>query len=191
MADGGDRERKGPTFDIKATYGVTDARDKSGGKHINHSFFGCLLNTNYKPKDRESLEMMGKEYPRILEEVLSQNDDLMKRSIMIVDDITTHDDGRKTFTTHEISQEEYESDIKHIRSRFKAEVGNDYGKGGRFHMHCSFFIVHTTKIQLDLKPIVDAYNVELEAHGLPTIKYFKVKSEKPNTDLYMTKYNFV
>lgn len=180
-------QRKGPTFDIKGKKG---ASYKTDGKHINHSYFGCLMNTNYKPKSMEEVELYGDEYPDILQQVLDKNDNLFRRAITVVDDITTLDDGRKTFATHTISEDEYNDNIKHIRSRFKVEIGNDYGKGGRLHMHASFFIVHTTKIQMNLKPIVEAYNQELSAKGYPTIKYYHVKSDKPSTDLYMTKYNY-
>lgn len=181
--------RKGPTFDIKPKKGIS--YKTSSAKHINHSYFACLLNTNYKPKNVEEIEHYGDEYPAILQEVLNRNDNLFKRSITIVDNIINNFNETKTFVTHTCTQEEYDENIKHIRSRFKVEIGNDYGKGGRLHLHASFFIVHTTKIQLNLKPIVDAYNEELAARGYPQIKYFHVKSEKPSTDLYMTKYNFV
>lgn len=185
MAD----QKKGPTFDIKPKKGIS--YKAASDKHINHSYFACLMNTNSKPKSVEQIEAYGEQYPEIFQEVLNKNDTLFKRSITIVDNIVTNPDGSKTFTTHTCTQEEYDENIKHIRSRFKVEIGNDYGKGGRLHLHVSFFIVHTTKIQLNLKPIVEAYNQELTAQGLPTIKYYHVKSEKPSTDLYMTKYNFV
>lgn len=180
--------RKGPTFDIKGRRGINIATNTH--KKINHSFFACLLNTNFKPRDREQLQIFGEEYPDILETLLNGNDTLLKDSITIVDNITTLPDGRKTFVTHKISDEDYNTHIKHVRSRFKVEVGNNYGKGGRLHIHASFFIIHTTKIQLDLGPIVKAFNEELEARSMPTIKYFHVKSEKPSTDLYMSKYNY-
>lgn len=181
--------KTGPTFDIKRKKGISYKSESA--KKINHSYFACLLNTNYKPKTKEEIESYGDLYPEILEELLRNNNTLFQKSITIVDNIETLPDGRKDFTTHTCSEEEYNENIKHVRSRFKMEVGNDFGKGGRMHMHCSFFIVHTTKIQMNLKPIVTAYNTELEARGLPTIKYYHVKSEKPSTDLYMTKYNFL
>ena len=184
-----DIKKKGPTFDVKAKKGVSYAVAKD--KKINHSYFACLLNTNFKPKTKEQIEAYGDEYPDILTDVLNKNDNLFKKSITIVEKIDNNANGTKTFTTHTCTDEEYNDNIKHIRSRFKVEIGNDYGKGGRLHLHCSFFIVHTTKIQLNLKPIVEAYNNELSAKGLPVIKYYHVKSEKPSTDLYMTKYNFL
>lgn len=185
-------QNKGPSFDVKGKKGIGYKTDTSeSAKKIKHSYFGVLLNTNHKPKSQEEVERYGDDYPTILEELLNRNDTLFQRSITIVDNITTNDDGSKTFATHTCSQEEYDDNIKHIRSRFKVEIGNNYGKGGRLHIHASFFIVHTTKIQLNMKPIVDAYNHELGDRGLPTIKYFHVKSEKPSTDLYMTKYNYL
>jgi hypothetical protein len=182
----------GPSFDIKGKKGIyTRDQHQTDGARIKQSYFGCLLNTNMKPKTKEDAEFYGDEYPVILEEVLNKNDELFRKSIVIVDNIENHPDGRKTFTTHTISDQEYNEKIKHIRSRFKVEIGNDFGKGGRLHLHASFFIVHTTKIQLNLKPIIDAYNDVLEGRGLPKIKYFHVKSDKPSTDLYMTKYNYL
>jgi hypothetical protein len=189
MAIPAQQPRKGPSFDVKAKKGVGVIPENH--KQINHSNFGCLLNTNYKPKTNEEILDFGKQYPEILEETLNNNDSLFKKAITIVDDIKTNPNGSKTFTTHTIGDSEYDENIKHIRSRFKAEIGNDYGKGGRLHIHASFFIVHTTKIQINLKPIVDAFNVSLSAKDLPTIKYYHVKSEKPTTDLYMTKYNYL
>lgn len=179
----------GPTMDIKAKKGVSYKAD-TRGKKINHSYFACLFNTNYKPKTKQEIEMMGQAYPEVLEQVLNEHPEVFKRAITVVDRIVTHRDRKKTFETHTIGDAEYDENIRHIRSRFKAELGNDMGKGGRLHLHASFFIVHTTKIQLNLEPIVTLFNQALERRGLPTIKYYHVKSEKPSTDLYMTKYNY-
>jgi hypothetical protein len=174
-----------PTFDIKGKKGVGV---KQSRKKINHSYFGCLLNTNYKPKTKDEITRMGEQYPKIMEEALTP--DVLESAITIVDNITTLPDGRKTFETHKITHADFEEQIKHIRSRFKCEIGNDFGKGGRFHLHASFFIVHTTKIQMDMQPIVNAVNEILASKGLPLLKYFHIKSEKPTTDLYMTKYDY-
>jgi hypothetical protein len=176
-----------PSFDIKGKKGLKETRHVSDGKKINHSFFGVMLNTNYKPKYRDEVKMMADEYPQILEDLLKNNDTLFQKSIVIVDKIENAGGGKKHFEGHTISPAQYEADIKHIRSRFQSEIGHT---GGKFHLHASFFVVHTTKIQMNMKPMVDAFNKELEARGLHTIKYFHVKAEKASTDLYMTKYDY-
>lgn len=180
------QKKKGPQLDIKGKVGLF-SHPKNENKKLTHSFFACLLNTNYHPKSNEEAQMMAQEYPTILEDLLKENADLFRNSITVVDKIDTHADFKKTFHTHRISEEEFDENIKRIRSRFKCEMGA--GKG-RFHLHATFFVVHTTKIQMDLKPIIDAYNVELTSRGLHPITYFHTKSEKPNTDLYMSKYDF-
>jgi hypothetical protein len=178
-----------PTFDIKGKKGVNVL--KADAKHIKTSMFSCMLNTNYKPRSREEREQMGDAYPDILQELLTSHPQLFQQCVVVVDNIKTLPDNRKTFDVHSISSEDFEKDIKHIRSRFHCEVGNTRGKGERFHLHASFFIVHTTKIQFDLGPLVTELNKVLTDRNLPLIKYFHVSSEKPSTDLYMSKYNYV
>lgn len=177
-----------PSFDVKGKRGLKEQKHVSDGKKINHSFFGVMLNTNYKPRYKEEVERMANDYPEILEDLLTNNDALFQQSIVIVDKITTVAGGRKQFDAHTITPGQYDSDIKHIRSRFQSEIGQ---VGGRFHLHASFFVVHTTKIQMNMKPIVDAFNKELGNRGMPLIKFYRTKAEKASTDLYMTKYDYV
>jgi hypothetical protein len=176
--------KKGPTLDIKKKKNLVADEDNQGGKNIKCSSFVCLFNTNYRPKDKEELQQFFDQFPDVMAAVLTHG--MFMKIITVLVKIDTDPTGKKTMTTRDISPEEYEEDIRHIRTRFNCEVGYS-GKGRRFHIHLNFFIVHTTKIQIELKPLVEAINVELEARSLPLIKYFHTKSEKPASQLYMKK----
>jgi hypothetical protein len=180
---------KRPIFDVKAKKGQDYTKYKiAGKKKIVCSSFVVLMNTNFKPRDKAQIDDYMQRYPEILESTINSNPDMMQKCFFVVDNIVAGPHN-KQFFTHAISDEEY-GDIKYVKSRFEGEVGLDFKRGGRFHLHCSFFVVHTSKLQMELKPLVDKYNEDLAAEGYPPIKYYHVKAEKPSTTSYMKKYYY-
>ena len=186
------RASSGPVFDVKGKRGV-DYRDYQvkDAKKLKTSAFTILLNTNIKPKTKEEIGEWMDQYPEILENVINSNPEVMKKCFSFVAGIQTNGaTGKKTFQLRDMTDAEYSNDIKYVKSRFQGEVGLNFKQGGRFHLHCTFFVVHTSKIQMDMKPLIDKYNESLEAAGLPPIKYFHTKSEKPNGADYQKKYYY-
>jgi hypothetical protein len=160
---------------------------------LKHSNFNITLNTNYRPK-REEIERFDKLYTEAIEEALNKNDcHAIFDALRVIDSIQDDPNhpGKRVYTTHKMTMQEYDTLVKNIQTEYKCEVGVNFKYGGRFHIHGFIYILHTSRLHLDMDPIVNAINTECNKRGIPTIKYAHASYEKPSMRDYMKKMDFV
>jgi hypothetical protein len=186
--------RRGPILDVKAKpmnfLDVAQARRVK----LKHSSFGFTMNTNYRPKSKEEMVEMDRAFTEAMEEALYKDGgkNLME-SLRVIDSMEKGPGpgAKRTFVTHQMTQQEFEEHVKKVKVRFRNEIGTNYKYGGRWHLHGYIYVVHTTMIHLDIQALMRAANAELSAKGLPTLKYGHFGMEKVGMKEYMSKQDLV
>lgn len=188
--------RRGPVLDIKAKrMNFLDAvPDAPRRLKLKHSSFGFTMNTNYRPKSKEEMVGLDAQFTESMEESLYKNSGQNLREslrvierIDVTEQLTSSGARKKEFVTHPMTMDEYDEHVKKIKVRFRNEVGSNYKYGGRWHVHGYIYVVHTTLIHLDIQTLMKRMNVDLEAKGLPTLKYGHFGMEKVGMKEYMSK----
>lgn len=172
-----------------------DSKDlftKPQKKTLKHSMFTFTFNTNYRPKSKPEIISMDERYTDLVDRALG-NEETIRKSLKKIDSIEhrPYNNTRKAYATHVMTSREFDEDIKHVKARHHNEVGRNYKKGGRFHVHGYIYILHTTMVHLDINVLKDEINKLLEANGLPKICYAHMGYEKPGMKEYMKKQDYI
>lgn len=184
---------RGPVISVRAHRMVRPDFPPPAARKLRHSMFGITFNTNYRPKNVDEIRNLDEQFTEAIEDALTADGGaVLKDSLKVVESMSTDAaTGKKRFVTHKITATEYEQHVKKIDTQYHNEVGANFVRGGRFHIHGYIYVLHTTMLQLDIDPIMQALNAQCRRRGIPEVKYAHVSYQRPGAREYMEKMDFV
>lgn len=143
-------------------------------RYTNYSF---MMNTNYKPHTAEEAREISEELGKACRYVFENFDS--DRLIKWVTDTQGNT----------IDREATVGDILRMKTTFEVEMGTNYKRGGRMHIHGYIMIAHFRMLKLNYKELRDYFNEVLYKQGSkhPLLSY-RFKVEKITPKQYMNKW---